>query len=53
MKPKNFEKIKVVKIYVQGITILPREDSVIEKGLKKLIKGAMSLAGHGDGVGVN
>ena len=43
MKLDIFEKIKVVKMYVRGITILPREDSVIEKGLKKLIKGPYSL----------
>ena len=30
-------------MYVRGITILPREDSVIEKGLKKLIKGPCPL----------
>ena len=34
---------------LRAITILPREDSVMRKGLKKLIKGP----GHGDGVGVN
>ena len=39
-------------MYVKGITILTREDLVIEKGLKKTHKGAMSFAGHGDGVGV-
>ena len=43
IKLKNFEKIKVVKIYVRGITILLREDSVMEKGLKKLIKGQCPL----------
>ena len=30
-------------MYVRGITILPREDSVMEKGLKKLIKGPCPL----------
>ena len=39
-------------MYVRGITILPREDSVMGKGLKKTHKGAMSVEGHGDGVGV-
>ena len=43
IKLKNFEKIKVVKMYVRGITILPREDSVMGKGLKKLIKGQCPL----------
>ena len=30
-------------MYVRGITILPREDSVLGKGLKKLIKGQCPL----------
>ena len=30
-------------MYVRGIIILPREDSVMEKGLKKLIKGQCPL----------
>ena len=30
-------------MYVLGITILPREDSVMGKGLKKLIKGQYPL----------
>ena len=30
-------------MYVRGITILPREDSVMKKGLKKLIKGPCPL----------
>ena len=30
-------------MYVRGITILPREDSVMGKGLKKLIKGPCPL----------
>ena len=30
-------------MYVRDITILPREDSVMEKGLKKLIKGQCPL----------
>ena len=43
IKLKNFEKIKVVKMFKREITILPREDSVMEKGLKKLIKGPCPL----------
>ena len=30
-------------MYVRGITILPREDLVMGKGLKKLIKGPCPL----------
>ena len=30
-------------MYVRGITILPREDSVMGKSLKKLIKGQCPL----------
>ena len=30
-------------MYVRGITIMPREDSVMGKGLKKLIKGPCPL----------
>ena len=30
-------------MYERGITILPREDSVMGKGLKKLIKGPCPL----------
>jgi len=30
-------------MYERGITILPREDSASEKGLKKLIKGQCPL----------
>ena len=39
-------------MYEKGITILSREDLVIEKGLKKLIKGQCTAAVHSDGVGV-
>ena len=50
MKLEIFEKIKVVKIYERGITILSREDLVMEKGLKKFIKEQYTAANHGVGV---
>ena len=53
MKLEIFEKIKVVKMYERGITILSREDFVMEKGLKKFIKEQCVAAEHGDGVEVN
>ena len=37
VKMKTFKKIKVVKMYARGITILSREDFITEKSLKKLI----------------
>ena len=47
------KKVKVVKVYARSITILPPEDSVMKKDLKKLIKEQCTSANHGDGVGVN
>ena len=52
MKLEIFKKIKAVKMYERGITILSREDLVMEKGLKKLIKVRCTAAVHSDGVGV-
>ena len=52
MKLEIFKKIKVVKMYERGIMILSREDLVMEKGLKKLIKEQCTAADHSDGVGV-
>ena len=43
IKLKNVKKIKVVKMYARGITILPREDLVMGKGLIKVIKGQCPL----------
>ena len=40
---KICKKINSVKMNLRGITILPREDSVMKKGLKKLIKGPCPL----------
>ena len=52
VKLEIFKKIKAVKMYERGITILSREDLVMEKGLKKLIKVRCTAAVHSDGVGV-
>ena len=52
MKLEIFKKIKVVKMYKRGITILSREDLVMKKGLKKFIKEKCTAADHGDGAGV-
>ena len=52
MKLAIFEKIIVVKMYERAITILSREDLVMEKSLKKFIKEQCTAADHCDGVGV-
>ena len=52
MKTEIFEKIKVVKMYERNITILSREDLIMEKSLKKIIKEQCTAADHSDGVGV-